>query len=120
MPKPARAAQKNRRDRSHLQVVSASEFAEQSVGQPSEFDEAREIALRRLTVAPKSRKALTRDLIKRGVGFDLANDVVNRLAEVGLIDDAAFANAWVSSRHSGRGLARRALRSELRLQGVDD
>lgn len=120
MPKPARAAQKNRRDRSHLQVVSASEFAEQSVGQPSEFDEAREIALRRLTVAPKSRKALTRDLIKRGVSFDVANDVVNRLAEVGLIDDAAFANAWVSSRHSGRGLARRALRSELRLQGVDD
>jgi len=42
------------------------------------------------------------------------------MAEVGLIDDAAFAQAWVSTRHSGRGLARRALRSELRLQGVAD
>jgi len=39
---------------------------------------------------------------------------------VGLIDDAAFAQAWVQSRHTGRGLARRALAAELRRRGVDD
>ena len=86
----------------------------------SDIDAAREIALKRLTYAPKSKRALTRDLVKRGVSFDVAEQVVNRMAEVGLIDDAAFAQAWVSTRHSGRGLARRALRSELRLQGVAD
>jgi regulatory protein len=37
---------------------------------------------------------------------------------VGLIDDAAFAGAWVESRHHSRGLARRALASELRTKGV--
>jgi regulatory protein len=35
-----------------------------------------------------------------------------------MIDDAAFARAWVSSRHQGRGLARRALATELRQRGV--
>ncbi len=35
-----------------------------------------------------------------------------------MIDDAAFARAWVSSRHHGRGLARRALANELRQRGV--
>jgi regulatory protein len=101
---------------SHVEAALSAE----PIGNESEFDQAREIALRRLTAAPKTRRVLTRDLLKRGVKFDVANEVVNRLAEVGLIDDAAFANAWVSSRHVGRGLARRALRSELRLQGVDD
>ena len=45
--------------------------------------------------------------------------VLDRYDEVGLIDDAAFSRAWVSSRHHGRGLARRALASELRQRGVD-
>lgn len=36
-----------------------------------------------------------------------------------MIDDAAFARAWVTSRHQGRGLARRALANELRQRGVD-
>ena len=45
--------------------------------------------------------------------------MLDRFTEVGLIDDAAFARAWVSSRQSGRGLARRALSAELRAKGVD-
>jgi len=136
LPKPVSPSKLDRRGGSHLQLVGASlptpgqaessvsqveaALSAEPIGNESEFDQAREIALRRLTAAPKTRRVLTRDLLKRGVKFDVANEVVNRLAEVGLIDDAAFANAWVSSRHVGRGLARRALRSELRLQGVDD
>ena len=42
-----------------------------------------------------------------------------RFAEVGLIDDAMFASAWVESRHYGRGLGRRALAAELNQRGVD-
>ncbi len=45
--------------------------------------------------------------------------MLSRFEEVGLIDDAAFADAWVESRHHGRGLARRALARELRTKGVD-
>ena len=50
----------------------------------------------------------------------MAERVLGRYTEVGLIDDAAFAQAWVQSRHAGRGLARRALAAELRQRGVAD
>ncbi len=42
------------------------------------------------------------------------------LPETGLIDDAAFASAWVESRHYSRGLSRRSLATELRQRGVGD
>jgi regulatory protein len=50
---------------------------------------------------------------------DAANAVLGRFAEVGLIDDAMFADAWVESRHYGRGLGRRALAAELSQRGVE-
>jgi regulatory protein len=81
---------------------------------------ARGICLRALTGAPKTRQQLADLLADRGVPEDAADGVLDRFTEVGLIDDAAFARAWVSSRQSGRGLARRALRAELRAKGVDD
>jgi regulatory protein len=49
----------------------------------------------------------------------VADEVLSRFEDVGLIDDGAFADAWVESRHHGRGLARRALAQELRTKGVD-
>ncbi|WP_369134756.1 regulatory protein RecX [Modestobacter sp. I12A-02662] len=80
---------------------------------------ARGVCLRALTGASKTRKQLADLLAKRGVPEDAATRVLDRFTEVGLIDDAAFAAAWVSSRQSGRGLARRALTAELRAKGVD-
>jgi regulatory protein len=50
---------------------------------------------------------------------DAADAVLGRFAEVGLIDDAMFAEAWVESRHHGRGLGRRALAAELNQRGVE-
>ena len=80
---------------------------------------ARGICLRALTGAPKTRKQLADLLAKKEIPADVAAAVLDRFTEVGLIDDAAFAAAWVSSRQSGRGLARRALSAELRAKGVD-
>ena len=80
---------------------------------------ARGICLRALTGAPKTRQQLADLLAERGVPDEAAEAVLDRFTEVGLIDDAAYARAWVSSRQAGRGLARRALSSELRAKGVD-
>ncbi|MCZ2826812.1 MULTISPECIES: regulatory protein RecX [unclassified Modestobacter] len=80
---------------------------------------ARGICLRALTGTPKTRKQLADLLAKKDVPEEAAAAVLDRFTEVGLIDDAAFAAAWVSTRQSGRGLARRALASELRAKGVD-
>ncbi|ACZ85199.1 regulatory protein RecX [Streptosporangium roseum] len=81
---------------------------------------ARAICLRLLTMAPRTRAQLAEALRKREVPEAAAEAVLERFSEVGLIDDEAFAAAWVSSRHAGRGLARRALASELRHRGVDE
>jgi regulatory protein len=81
---------------------------------------ARAICLRLLTSGPRTRAQLATALRKRRVPGDIAESVLSRFTEVGLIDDAAFARAWVESRHHGRGLARRALSAELRQRGVPD
>ncbi|MEU9046377.1 recombination regulator RecX [Kitasatospora sp. NPDC048343] len=79
---------------------------------------ARDICLRLLTGAAKTRKQLADALRKREIPDEVADEVLTRLEEVGLIDDAAFAAAWVESRHAVRGLSRRALAQELRTKGV--
>ncbi len=58
-------------------------------------------------------------MAKREVPGEVAAAVLDRFGQVGLVDDAAFASAWVDSRHAGRGLGRRALGDELRRKGVD-
>ncbi|WP_405930816.1 recombination regulator RecX [Streptomyces sp. NBC_00827] len=89
----------------------------ESPGDPAE--RARAICLRLLTGTPRTRKQLADALRKREIPDDVANEVLSRYEEVGLINDSAFADAWVESRHRGRGLARRALVQELRTKGVD-
>ena len=68
---------------------------------------------------PRTRAELATALRRRGIPDEDAVAVLERYGEVGMIDDEAFAKAWVTSRHSGRGLARGALARELRQRGVD-
>ena len=81
---------------------------------------ARRICLQQLERAPRTRTELQATLGKRGVPDDVTEHVLGRFAEVGLIDDALFAQLWVTTRHRGRGLAGRALSQELRRKGIDE
>jgi len=81
---------------------------------------ARAICLRLLTSGPHTRAQLATALRKRHMPDKVVESVLSRFTEVGLIDDAAFARAWVESRHHSRGLARRALSAELRQRGIPD
>jgi regulatory protein len=81
---------------------------------------ARTILLRRLEAAPRTRAELATTLRERHVPDDVAQRVLDRFEEVGLIDDRVFATMWVESRQRGRNLSGRALRSELRRKGVAD
>ncbi len=80
---------------------------------------ARTILLRRLAAAPRTRSELRADLCRRGIPEQVADRVLDRFTEVGLIDDAAYARLWVESRQRTRGSARSVLRQELRGKGVD-
>jgi regulatory protein len=81
---------------------------------------ARKILLDQLTGSARSRSELSVKLAKKGVPDAVAERLLDRFEEVGLVDDQAFARAWVQSRQPGKGLARRALAQELRRKGVDD
>ncbi|MGX5212199.1 recombination regulator RecX [Streptomyces violaceus] len=97
----------------------SSSRAEQEEPPGDPVEQARAICLRLLTGTPRTRKQLADALRKRQIPDDAAEEVLSRFEEVGLINDSAFADAWVESRHRGRGLARRALARELRTKGVD-
>ncbi|MDF8265283.1 regulatory protein RecX [Luteipulveratus sp. YIM 133296] len=88
--------------------------------EPDAHEVARAIVLRQLTMAPRSRQQLADKLRQKGCDEQVAHEVLDRMEEVGLVDDEAYAQLVVRSQQSGRGLARRALRQELRRKGVDD
>ena len=81
---------------------------------------ARTILLSKLTASAKSRRELADALAAKDVPDDVATRVLDRFEQVGLVDDAAFADTWVRSRQASRGLSRRALSHELRRKGVSD
>lgn len=83
---------------------------------------ARKILLDQLTGQARSRQQLSDKLAAKNVPDEVATRLLDRFEEVGLVDDEAFARAWVASRGAGggRGLARRALSQELRRKGVAD
>lgn len=88
--------------------------------EPDPESVARSIALRLLTGAPRSRAQLAEAMARRDVPEAVAERVLDRFTDVGLIDDAEYARILVRSRHADRGLARRALGVELRRKGIDD
>lgn len=88
-------------------------------GPGDQYARAREICLRQLSYSARSRAQLAASMRRRGINDAIADDVLSRFQAVGLIDDAAFAAAWVDSRHRGRGIGPRKIAYELRKRGVD-
>jgi len=59
-------------------------------------------------------------LAQRGCAADVAASVLDRMTQVGLVDDQAYAQMLVRTQQAERGLARRALAAQLRTKGIDD
>jgi regulatory protein len=78
------------------------------------FDRAASYLARR----PRSRAEMARYLEERGFGDDAAHSALDRLTELGLLDDRSFAAWWVENRSQHRPRGRYALRSELAARGV--
>jgi regulatory protein len=75
-------------------------------------------AARFLEARPRSTDETRRRLRDAGYRVDLVDAALDRLTELGYLDDAAFARAWVESRDRARPRSARALRDELRRKGV--
>jgi regulatory protein len=91
-----------------------------STSELSREEQARNLCLRLLTARARTRSELEGQLAKRGYPDDVSDRVLNRLAQVGLIDDVDFAEQWVRSRRVNAGKGKRALATELRTKGVDN
>lgn len=76
------------------------------------------IVSRKLAVQARTRSELATALAAKDVPTDTAEEILDRLANLGLVDDAAFARDWVASRQQRRHLSGRALGVELRRKGV--
>ena len=131
-PARRRASGPGRRDRPASEVgpvevgpveVGPVEVGEQQVtpvDAAEAYRVAREIALRRLESRDRTRAELASTLRDRETPDTVAAAVLDRLTEVGLVDDTRFARTWVETRQRTRGLAGRALGAELRQRGVAD
>ena len=91
-----------------------------STSEPSREEQARALCLRLLTARARTRAELAGQLAKRGYPDDVSTRVLDRLADVGLVDDADFAEQWVHSRRANAGKGKRALAAELHTKGVDN
>src|ERR1700757_5214153 len=83
-------------------------------------EQARALCLRLLTAQARTRAELAGQLKKRGYPADVTARVLDRLAEVGLVNDADFVEQWVQSRPANASKSNRKLAAELRTKGVDD
>lgn len=79
---------------------------------------ARNVLLHQLARSAKSTSQLRKILEQREISTEIAEKVLERFTEVGLIDDAAYAETIVNSRRNYKGLAKSAIRRELNEKGV--
>ncbi|WAX57455.1 recombination regulator RecX [Jatrophihabitans cynanchi] len=94
---------------------------EKALGPPGDPETvARTICLRLLDQRARTRAELADALRRKGVPDEPAAAVLDRFAEVGLIDDEALAGTFALAQHRERGLARRAVAVKLRRRGLDE
>jgi regulatory protein len=78
-----------------------------------------EAAARFLEARSRSIQEVRRRLTGAGYRADLIDSAIERMLELGMLDDEAFARAWVESRDRARPRGEGAIRVELGLKGVD-
>ena len=77
------------------------------------------IALRKLNAHARTHHEISVVLSDHGINEDTSILILTRLTDLGYLNDAEFAHAWVRSRMKSRGLAPSVLRRELSTKGVD-
>jgi regulatory protein len=91
-----------------------------AVDEKDPHERARNICLTQLSFAARTRSELAKVLAKREIPVDVAEAVLDRFTELGLINDTEFAAAWARSRQRSKGLAARSISRELEGKGIAD
>ena len=80
---------------------------------------AKASALRGLEARARTAEEVRRSLARKGFADAVVEDTVAELERLGMLDDAAYARAFVRSRFEGRGYGPARLRQDLQRKGVD-
>jgi regulatory protein len=99
-------------------LISATEAVLLAPSVQEAHSQARNIVLNQLNFMPRSRKELETALAKRNVEPDVAKSVLDRFEEIGMVDDAAYAELLIRSRCNTKRVSRTVLRQQLRQKGV--
>jgi regulatory protein len=83
------------------------------------WKKAKQVCFDLLAVRARTKDELRQALRRKGFDEELRERLLSKLDDSGLVDDSAFAEQWVRSRHAYQGLARSALVAELKRKGVD-
>jgi regulatory protein len=83
-------------------------------------DKAYGNALRYVAMRPRSEWEMETYLQRKEVDEPIAEHIMQRLRTVGLLDDLAFARAWVSNRRLLKSTSKRRLQLELRQKHVPE
>ncbi len=81
---------------------------------------AKNVLLHQLSRSMKTEHQLRQVLIKHEIPEEIADAVILRFTEAQLIDDEAYAKAFVASRIACGGKSKAVMRRELRQKGVSD
>lgn len=85
-----------------------------------ERDAAWDYALHLLSYHSFTRQEMEKRLQRKGYSEELAQSVVQRLEELGLLDDREYARRWIERHKEGRPAGRRLLAWQLRQKGVEE
>ena len=82
------------------------------------LEKAKDQAIRYIVQRPRSISEIERYLKRKGYDEPQIEQVVNRLRELDLLDDTAFAEYWIEQRLTFKPRSQMALRYELQQKGV--
>jgi regulatory protein len=82
------------------------------------LDKAYGNALRYVAMRPRSEWELQDYFRRKGIDEDAATQIANRLRSAGLLDDGAFARAWVANRRLLKSTSKRRLKLELKQKRI--
>jgi regulatory protein len=91
----------------------------EKLGKVDQRQRAMDVAFRYLGYRPRSEAELRERLQRRGFSPEAIEEVTNRLKELGMLDDVAFAHFWVENRETFRPRSRLLTGLELKRMGVD-
>lgn len=100
------------------QELSEEKIAELQAADAEETAYQRALLL--LNSRPRTRAEIARNLQNQNIPENIQQAIFERLQRSGLLDDAAFARAWIANREEFRPRGQNALRYELRQHGVEE